>query len=200
MTMDENPFASPAEPAKLQAATGPSDMQGLWRDGNLLVMHKQARLPNLCVKSGVVTNEEGIRRNLQWHPPWIAITILAGLLIYVILALVLTKRATITMPLSEDEKQKRRSWLAVNWIIGLGSLALVIGCIGGFTVINRPSDEMSIALMLGIVAGIIGMLVALVIGQTVARILKPTKITETHLWLKGVHESILSQLPAVPPT
>ena len=200
MTMEQNPFASPAEPAKIQAAVRSNTMEGLWRDGNVLVMHKEAQLPNLCVKSGAIADEEGIRRRLQWHPPWIAFTILAGLLVYVILALVMTKRATITIPLCADEKQKRRSWLAVNWIIGLGGLAITLGCIGGFAVINRPSGELSIALMIGIVVGIIGMLAALVIGQIVARILKPTKITDTHLWLKGVHESILSQLPPIPPT
>lgn len=198
--MDQNPFASPVEPAKLQAPAGPTDMHGLWRDGDRLVMHKQARLPNLCVKSGVVTDEEGITRRLQWHPPWIAITIIGGLLVYVILALVMTKRATVTFPLSEDEKRKRRSRLVTTWIVALGSLALIIGCIGGFATINRPSDEMVVSLLCGIGAGIVGLLVALVVGQTIARILKPTKITDTHLWLKGVHENILSQLPPLPQT
>src|SRR5262245_24349515 len=42
---------------------------GIWRDGNRLVMSKDAELPYVCIK----TNQPAdgwLRRKLYWHSPW----------------------------------------------------------------------------------------------------------------------------------
>jgi len=48
-----NPYASPSM-AGMHGMNqyGSPNMGGLWREGQLLVMDRNARLPNICVKSG----------------------------------------------------------------------------------------------------------------------------------------------------
>ena len=166
---------------------------GLWRDGNKLVMHKDGRLPGLCIRSGVKTSKR-LSRKMSWHNPWIAFTILAGLLVYVILAVVLTKRATIDLPLCESEKTKRRKMLRMLWLIGLACLGLFFA--GLYFAIDQTFGRGSTLPVPIIILGAVGGIISLVIGQKVAGVVKPTKITDTHVWLKGVHPSILENLPA----
>lgn len=188
-----NPYAAPAGDASL--APQESSWQGLWRDKRDLVMHKNAKLPSLCVKTGESTTQRGIVRKMSWHTPWIALTIFAGILIYVILALVLRKKATIEIPLSDNARGRRTTRIILSWVTALGSLAFMAGCI--FVLMNaRNASPIAV---IGIFGGLIGFIAAALIGQSAAQVLRPTKITDTHVWLRGVHPSILEQLPPVPP-
>ena len=85
MSLPENPYDPPVVPvaADVTYATEVIDDRGLWRKGSLLVMHKMAPLPNRCVKCNVPT-ERRLKRVLSWHHPAIFLSLLAGLLIYVI--------------------------------------------------------------------------------------------------------------------
>ena len=186
-----NPYAAPMQQGVASVNSGTAS--GLWREDNKLVMHKDGRLPDVCVKSGVKTGER-LKRKMSWHNPWIALTILAGLLVYVILALVLTKRATIDLPLCETEKAKRRKMLGILWVIGLACLGLFIG--GLYFAIDQTFGRGSTLPVPIIILGAVGGIITLIMGQKVAGVVKPTKITDTHVWLKGVHPSILENLPA----
>ena len=191
--MDEtNPYAAPMAETTLAAS---ESWQGLWRDKRDLVMHKDAKLPNVCVKTGVQTTHAGVVRKLSWHSPWLALAILINLIVFVILALVLSKRATIEIPLSDEARARRKSNLMFCWLAGLASLAAMFGCI--FLLVN--SQDVHPVFVGGIFVGLISMIVAVMIGQGVSRILRPTRITKTHIWLRGVHSNILDDLPPVPP-
>lgn len=194
--MDEsNPYAAPM--ADISAIPLPGDSwDGLWRDGKNLVMHKQATLPNVCVKSGVETNEPGILRNLIWHPPWINITIPLGLFVFVVLVLILTKRAKISIPLCRQKKSQRRTRMALWWFTGLASLAGVASC---FYLIGSNSNNVSNGGVVGLLVFLVAIVASLLAGQDNSRILRPMKITDTYIWLRGVHESILDRLPPMPP-
>jgi phage shock protein PspC (stress-responsive transcriptional regulator) len=121
-----NPYAAPQATAfqPQMAAAAPSKFPGLWRKGNVLVMHKMAPLPDICLMSNQPATRR-LKRNLQWHHPLIAITILAGLLVYVILALILTKRATIHIPLTEEWYERRKRRMIFSWCAGLAFLGLI---------------------------------------------------------------------------
>jgi hypothetical protein len=57
-------------------------------------------LPPVCVKCGAeATCEKAVK--FTWQPPWIIVTILAGLLIYAILSVILTKRRLAHMPVCD---------------------------------------------------------------------------------------------------
>ena len=75
-----------------------------------------------------------------------------------------------------------------TWIAGL---LCAVGFVSGFFLLVNQII-FGVVLLIG---GAIGGIVCLVVGQSTASILKPTKITDCHVWLKGVHENLLKQCP-----
>ena len=129
----DNPYAAPSVPAGYTQAFVPGQMPpgaGVWRQGKLLVMHISASLPPVCVKSNQPAAAPLLRK-LQWHSPWAYLGLLGGLPPFVILALVLTKRASINIGLSQEWIDRRKRRMLVAWLIGLGSVlvgVLVLVC------------------------------------------------------------------------
>ena len=189
-----NPYAAPqfAGEYSPQIPPKPGAFPGLWRQGNVLVMHKQAPLPPICLKSGLPATK-WLRRNLQWHEPWLAITILAGVLVYVIIALIMTKRATLMIGLTDEWAARRRTRMMIALGIVLASFA--IGA-AGFVLGNRGwGNEGWFSL---IAMGVFTLLGGAIYGQFACRLIWPQRITDQYVWLKGVHPSILDQLPVWP--
>ena len=187
-----NPYAAPT-PMGYHQPVQPKlpAFAGLWRQGNIMVMHKMAPLPDICLKSNQPATRR-LTRNLQWHHPAIALTILAGLLIYIILALILTKRATIHVPLTEEWFARRRRRMLYAWGCGLACLALIVLGI----VAAAQTDEPGFLLLMLI--GIVGGLIALVGGAAAVALVSPTRITDEYVWLKGVHPDFLNRLEVWP--
>lgn len=154
-------------------------------------MHKRAVLPPLCVKSNRPA-AHWLRRNLSWHEPWIAITILAGLLIYIILALLLTKRATIHIGLSEEWMARRKTRMIVCWFLGLLFLAMIPA---GIALAANTEQPGWIFLM---PVGIVGGLIVLIAAQPLVGLVTPKRITSEYVWLKGVNCQFLDRLPVFP--
>jgi hypothetical protein len=185
-----NPYAAPhamgmAYPQA--AAPPPSKYPGLWRQGKILVMHKAAPLPDICLKSNQPATKR-LKRNLQWHHPLIALSILAGLLIYIILALILTKRATIMVPLTDEWYERRKRRLIFSWVAGLAFLGLMVL---GIVLAVQMEDGMYAWLIL---IGFLGGLFTLIIGQIMVGLVSPKRITDDYVWLKGVHPDFLNRL------
>lgn len=187
---DYNPYQTPvAAPAPFQSYAGQPDpglAGGIWREGNLLVMDKRATLPPRCVKSNVPTNRT-LKRSLSWHHPLIFVTILAGLLIYVIIALIARKTATIYIGLSDEWFAKRRLAIFIGWTIVLISAAMFVTGM----MMSDKSDNFIILALLAVPIFFAGAIYGLMGSRMVA----PKKITETHVWLKGVHPDFLAQFP-----
>jgi len=157
----------------------------IWRWGELLVMSKRARLPDRCVKSNQPTGLR-FKRSLSWHHPANFLALCIGILVYFFLAVVLRKTAKIEVGLSKEWFSRRRWALALGWLFGLGSLSLIPLGIQ----LNDPD-------LVGwfVVVGIVGALVALVLASMRASIVTPYKITNKHIFLKGVHPDYLATLP-----
>jgi hypothetical protein len=189
---NDNPYASPQAPVHAQLLeqspfSGPAG--GLWRKGSVLVMHSMATLPARCIKSNQPASG-WLKRKLAWHHPAVFLAILAGLLIYIILALILTKRATIHVALSEEWFVRRRNAIIVGWSLVLLSIALFIIGIG----IADQSDVGAGLILVSIMLFLIGALY----GLLRARIVTPQRISDQYVWLKGVHPAILADLPPWP--
>ncbi|MCA9155123.1 MAG: hypothetical protein R3C99_25070 [Pirellulaceae bacterium] len=186
-----NPYAAPQahqQPAPMQPMyTPPQGMVGVWRYGTTLVMHKDAKLPDVCVKSNEPAHGRTLKRKLHWHHPAIGLALLASPLIYIILAAVLTKRATIHIGLSDPYFKRRRLMIAAGWLISLGSLAMFILSIA-------LVDRFDAAPFL-IFLGVIGIFVGLIVGTVGSRMIRPVKITDTHVHVKGCHAEFLNRFP-----
>jgi hypothetical protein len=183
-----NPYAAPNVPQGYtpHTPTGPP-FAGLWRQGKLLVMHKLAPLPDICLKSNLPATGR-LKRKLQWHHPAISITILAGLLVYVILALILTKRATIQIPLTDEWFAIRLRRILFAWGLGLVSIVLLVA---GIAFVDQGEATVpAIAIML---AGVL-FLAGLIYGQYAPALVSPKRMTDDYIWLKGVHPDFLDRL------
>lgn len=188
-----NPYAAPQTGHAVAPGGMPMRQQGeigIWHTGKTLVMHQAATLPDVCVKSNQPASGKTLRRKLSWHPSWVALTILISPLVYIILAAILTKRATIHIGLTDPFRKRRMIMLALAWLFGLGSLAM-------FVVSVAMIDQFDAAPLLAIL-GVAGIFFALIFGNFGARLVRATKITDTHIHLKGCHPDYLKRFPIWP--
>jgi hypothetical protein len=118
------------------------------------------------------------RKGFSWNPGWVYILLLAGLLPFVIVALILTKRRTVEVPLCG---RHRHHWLARQGLM-LGSLVGLLGAIFG-TLALTPRNVPDL-FFLGVLGGLIGWIVLVVIVNM--GMIRPTSITEDSISLQGV--------------
>lgn len=168
---------------------------GVWRQGKLLVMHKQATLPDRCVKSNQPAHGRKLKRNLYWHHPPIFLTLFVSPLIYIILAVVLRKRAVIEIGLSPERFAKRRRAILIGWGAVLTSIAMIMLGVG-MTAIEGAMKlgYVQVTVLLGFFVFSVGAVYGLIGVGTVS----PQRITENYVWLKGVHRDFLAELPDWP--
>jgi len=188
MDSSDNPYAPPLTTPSVYEAQIVEDL-GLWRKGNLLVMRKNSPLPARCVKSNAPTDRR-LKRNMYWHHPAIYLSILISILIYVILALILRKSATIYIGLSDEWFAKRHRAMLVGWLLFLASIAMIIAGIGML--------DQSDAFPWLIAASPLLFLFGAIYGLLGARMVTPVRISDEYVWLKGIHPSFLADLPEWP--
>ena len=97
---DFNPYAAALTDPDLDGLGFSSDPKtpvgvGGWRDGDLLVISEGAKLPDRCVKCNQPAEGYLLQRKLNWHEPtWYLLVIISPLL-YIIVALIIRKKAIV---------------------------------------------------------------------------------------------------------
>jgi hypothetical protein len=172
-----NPYAAPTA-ALTEVKTG------IWREGDVLRMSKDATLPNRCVKCNAPADKK-LNRELRWHPPgWYFTIIFPGLLIYIIIAMVVSHRAKISVPMCARHRSRRRWAIAVGWLVCLASF-FVLPIIGAMTSI--PTEY--------VVGGCVAMFAAwLLYGLIRSNVVTPALIDKNYVWLKGINRDFLDAL------
>ena len=158
----------------------------IWRSKSVLVMTKQAPLPDRCVKCNAPT-QQTLKRNLRWHHPALYILILGGFLLYVILSLVLSKSATINVGLCETHAAARKRDILITWILVLLSFASFYFAATG--------EAMSLLLV-----GLALFFGGVIYGIVRSRVVAPQKIDDHYVWLTGLSANYLEQFPEWRPT
>jgi hypothetical protein len=144
-------------------------------------MAKHAPLPERCVKCNAPT-QRTLKRNLRWHHPALYILILGGMLLYFILAMVLSKSATIHVGLCETHAAARRRDIVITWL-------LVLLSFGSFYLAATVED------ITFLLIGIVVLLGAVIFGNIRARVVAPRKIDDHYVWLNGVNANYLEEFP-----
>ncbi len=98
---------------------------GVWRDKSILVMSRDAQLPNRCVKCNEPATGSRLKRKLSWHHPAYFLLILVVFLVYIIVAMIARKVATVEVGLCERHRAARSRNILITW-------SLVLLAIGGF--------------------------------------------------------------------
>ncbi len=173
-----NPYAPPSAQAQtgapnpMAAGVGPN----MWLDGESVVVPREgSSFPDRCIQCNAPSTGEKLRRRLYWHPVWVYFLILLNLWIYIIVALIMRKKAQVHVGLCDTHRAKRKSAFLIGWI---GAIASMATCTGG---IAADSDVAGPVLAL---AGGLGFLVFLIVGIVRARVVSATKMDDTHAWLK----------------
>jgi hypothetical protein len=157
---------------------------GVWRNNSKLVMSKDALLPDRCVKCNAYTTGR-IKRKFSWHHPAIYLLILFAWLIYLIVSMVVRKRATVDLGICDEHRAKRRTYIWLTW-------ALVLLGVAGFFIAIMVDDGTPAAL------GFLVLLTGIIFGVISTRVAYPTKIDDRFVWLKGVNKDYLDLLPQWP--
>jgi len=183
-----NPYAAPQEVGYAPApGLGDDPWAGLWRQGNVLVMHRTARLPDVCVKSNQPATRR-LMRKLSWHHPALALSVLIAVPLYLVLALVFTKRATIEIGLTEEWFARRRRRLLFTWIIVLLAVVLFFGALLTMGPASGPAPGVALAL------SILLFLAGIIYGNFACRMVWPQRITDQYIFLRGVSREFLDRL------
>jgi hypothetical protein len=194
---DFNPYAAPeAEPGE---GPHPSGDAGVWRDGDILVMTKDADLGDRCVKCGAPCNGWRLKRSLSWHsgfwylPPIVTVFLCftvffcVPLVLYFAVMMFVQQIATIYVPLCPRHRGKRRLGIACSFAISMLGLTLILAGIAveGKVIVDVFGGS-GAALVLG----------GLVYGTVSSQPVVVKRIDQEFVWLKKASPAYLVTLPA----
>ena len=103
-------------------------------------------------------------------------------MLYLILALVISKKATINVGLCETHAASRKRNILITWILVLLSFASFYLAVA--------TDEMSLLFV-----GLALFFGSVIFGIVKARVVAPQKIDDHYVWLTGANENYLDLFP-----
>jgi len=156
----------------------------LRRDGNDLIIPQGAALPPYCVRCGQ-PSEGVVKKTFSWHQPWLYILVISPL-IYIIVALIVSKRMKLEVPMCAAHRSRRRLYLLAGWLLFFGfiPLGLMVGSLG--------QDMDGIGFLVGF-GTFIASLVFLVLGS---RVMVPKEIDDREGRFGGVHTGFIDMAVA----
>ena len=171
VTQPPNPYAPPSLDADTFDPSGmPLEVnEGLRRQGDLLVFPvKGSVFPPRCVVCNEAADKR-LRRTLFWHPSGYYALIAAGWLIYVVVSLIVRKRAQCEVYLCAKHVARRR-----NLLLAAG-LSVLVFIAGVWAMSNEPAG----IILLGLLA-----FVVLITCVILARVITPKRIDKQYAWVK----------------
>lgn len=130
-------------------------------------------------------SEEGVRpwnKTFTYTPPWVWITLLAGVLPAAIVQLVVMKRQSVTLPRCGSCRGRMTLYSLFGWFLGLGGLFAFpfLGAFVGAAVDKRDGSGTGIAL--GFLVWFLVLVALAIFGQFWG--LRCTRIDDTGAWLR----------------
>lgn len=178
-----NPYApSKASLTSNEPATASG---GLWCDDADLIVASGARFPHRCVKCNEPSEQPQKLRKIYWHHPAVYLLLLGYAILYIIVAVIVRRKAEIDPGLCAEHLEKRRLW------IGIGCVGALSAWIPLVILANKLDVDPGITMLLAL-ACLIGFAVA---GIVKSRILYANRIDDHKARLKGADERFLASLP-----
>lgn len=186
--MDTNEF-NPYAPPQAMMGSGGSVVGTCYRQGMLLVVPRSDApyFPcDSCVKCGQPAVST-LRRKLAWHHPAWYFLILVNLLVFVIVAVCVSKKMTLTVGLCEKHRAGRKAWILASWF------CLAAGIAFCFVFGSSDSRDSLYLIFLGGGCIVLSLVFACVVSYIIVR---PSRITESECTLRGAGEVFLQQFPS----
>jgi hypothetical protein len=161
----------------------PGKAAGLvWRSNRQFVLPPETPMPDRCVRCNAPANGFRLKRKLYWHHPAWYLLVVISILIYVIVAIFVRKKARIDIGLCEAHRRQRTWFLAISWGAALIAIALLIAALVGH---NGMLVLPAVILLVG----------AAICGAVKVAIVTAGKINKEFVWVKGAGKPFLAGLP-----
>ncbi len=183
-SITENPYAPPKADVRPRKSKPSSDLE-VWREGNLIVCPNDSRLPERCVVCNDSTNGHSMTKIVRWHHPAIYLVLLVNLLVYIIVALAVQKKAKLTFSLCQRHRVRRTNGL---WLGYLGFFASLAAMFIGF-----DSHADSLGPIFGVM-GIAGAVIFPIAGFIMTNVLHSKRIKDGCAHLK-LGEPFVDSIP-----
>jgi hypothetical protein len=181
---DINPYAPPTS-AELEEGLRFDFDDIAWRDGKLLMVRKDAILPDRCVKCNEPAEGYQFKRSLTWANPWYAVLIVVSPLLYILVYLILSKKGKVTAGVCRLHRKKRRTAILSGWLTALAG-------IGSFFFAAVVPNDMAAYPVIG---GFLLLLTGLLGGVFGSRIFVPQRIDKHFIWLNKLSPAYLLTFP-----
>jgi hypothetical protein len=147
-------------------------------------------LPEVCAVCGdpATTRRD---RNFSWHPSWVWILILVNLLVVLIVALLLTRRMSVRLPVCD---QHEGYWRRRTLFYTVPTVFVLLVMAGAFAyMVSRPPGGND-SLVGWLCLGSIGLLFVWVVVAAVVQAngIRATEITDRTMTLAGLHEEFVA--------
>lgn len=181
-----NPYAAPLGKPFLDVDNAEGG-EGVWRDGNLLVVQKGAVLPDRCVRCNAPAEGRRLHRQLYWHPPLLyCLYFFGGPIVYALAAVCVRQQLVMEVGICRRHSAARSRSIAICWLIALISLATIVIDIG-------RGDPFPFVFLLALLA----FLFDLCYAARISRLIVAQRIDADYGWLKKVHPAYLNELPTL---
>jgi hypothetical protein len=184
---DDNPFRSPQSYDAPRTRPTNYSGAGLWRDSTMLVLRKEAELPDRCMACNQPADGRRLKQTFYWHPPAYYLLVLINLIVYVLVAMMVRKSAKLEIGICERHQRQRFRAAIVGWVgTPLGILAIASA---GASRSGAPTF---------LIVGIGLLLFSLIFAIVRRQLVSPKRIDRNFVWLKGVHPDYLTEYPDWP--
>lgn len=141
-----------------------------------------AVLPPQCIKCGGPADGKPVERTYYWHQPALYLLILAGVLIYAVVAMVVRKNMKVRVSLCLRHAQRRSIGVTLAWVLP------VVGIADAFILSQLNVDGGVVALITTVL-----ILTGLVIWAVVGNPIRPKSIDQYRGVFTGFCEAFLQQ-------
>ncbi|MDZ4816986.1 MAG: DUF4339 domain-containing protein [Verrucomicrobiota bacterium] len=152
------------------------------RTGKLIIADLQATFPDRCVKCNKPVT--GLKRKMKfaYYTPWLYLLLLVNLIVFIIVAAIVSKKATYEIAVCDYHKRKRTQTILIAWGLILFSIVLFIvaGAISSFW---------------PVMVGVLFIVGGVIFGAIRAPYLTPSFIDKEIARIKGAGPEFLNSLP-----
>src|SRR5262245_22344492 len=150
-----------------------------------LYTYEVETLPRVCMRCGAPA-EELVRKKFSWRPTWVIAFILCNLLVFLLVALITTKRLGVLVPLCGKH---RNHWSLRGKIIGGGFCAIVFAGFAGLMLGNAFDGQLGGMLCMGLVVILLLWVVVAIVSHETS--IHATEITNDSITLARVAEEFV---------
>ena len=171
------------------AAFTPANVPSAYRNGKVLHVPRGAALPANCVKCGAPAQKPW-RKKFMWHPQWIYIFVIFGLIGWIIYAIVagnMRKTLELNVPLCDEHQAARKRNMIIGIVLLLATIPVCI-LLG-----NIPDVNAVVVGFVGVVTFIAGLVFLIIAGNY----MRPKLIDDSHGEFTGPCETFLNMIPGI---